>query len=276
MPASASEPVSPLRAALLAQGGGVVLVFMLAFALAQLTQLPFWEYPLLPAFLQGATAALIAHWLRAPRWWLPIHFGFAPLAVIVQGFDIAPGWFLAAFVLTLLVFWRTDQSRVPLYLSNRQTATALAALLPTAPIKLIDLGCGAGGLLRQLARSRPDCRFIGIEHAPLPWLLARLRARGVDNLTVRYGDFWQESLAGYDLVYAFLSPAPMPRLWQKARIEMVPGALLISNSFAVPDIAPTGTVDVPDRRATRLYLYQMDKADDSAAFPAICPPPYRQ
>ena len=269
MPASAPEPASPLRAALLAQGGAVVFVLILAFVLAQLTQLAFWQYPLVPAFLQGVAAALIAYWQRAPRWWLLIHLGFAPLVVIVQNFAIAPGWFLAAFVLTLLVFWRTDQSRVPLYLSNRQTATALAALLPTAPIKLIDLGCGDGGLLRQLAKARPDCCFVGIEHAPLPWLLAHLRTRRLENVSVRRGDFWQESLAGYDLVYAFLSPAPMPRLWQKARTEMVPGTLLISNSFAVPDIAPSRTVDVPDRRATRLYLYRIDKAGDSAAFPAI-------
>jgi SAM-dependent methyltransferase len=249
---------------------------MLAFLLAQLTQLTFWQHPLVPALIQGTTAALIAYLQRAPRWWLPIHLGFAPLAVIVQGFDIAPGWFLGAFILLLLVFWRTDQSRVPLFLTNRRTATALAALLPAASIKVIDLGCGAGGLLRHLAKARPDCRFVGIEHAPLPWLLAFLRTRGMDNVSIRRGDFWQESLAGYDLVYAFLSPAPMPRLWQKARTEMAPGALLISNSFAVPDTEATKVIEVADRRATRLYLYRIDKADDSAAFPAIPPAPYRQ
>ncbi|MBA3032897.1 MAG: class I SAM-dependent methyltransferase [Gammaproteobacteria bacterium] len=269
MPASAPEPTSPLRAALLAQGGGVVFVLILAFALTQLTQLAFWQYPLVPAFLQGVAATLIAHWQRAPRWWLLIHLGFVPLVVGVQGFGIAPGWFLAAFVLTLLVFWRTDQSQVPLYLSNRRTATALATLLPAAPIKMIDLGCGDGGLLRQLAKSRPDCRFIGIEHAPLPWLLARLRTRNLANVTVRRGDFWQEPLGDYGLVYAFLSPAPMPRLWQKARTEMAPGATLVSNSFAVPDIEPARVIEVADRRATKLYLYQFDKAGDSAAFPAI-------
>lgn len=269
VPASAPEPPSTLRSALLAQGGGVVFVLMLAFVLAQLTQLTFWQHPLVPALIQGATAALIAYWQRAPRWWLPIHLGFAPLAVIVQGFDIPPGWFLGAFVLLLLVFWRTDQSRVPLFLTNRRTATALAALLPAVPIKVIDLGCGAGGLLRQLAKARPDCRFVGIEHAPLPWLLAHLRTRGMNNVSVRHGDFWQEPLGSYGLVYAFLSPAPMSRLWQKARTEMTPGALLISNSFAVPDNEPSRVIDVGDRRTTRLFLYLMDKAGDSAAFPAI-------
>ncbi len=249
------------------------MVLMLAFVLAQLTQLDFWQFPLIPALIQGIGAALIAYWQRAPRWWLPIHLGFAPLAVIVQGFDIAPGWFLAAFVLSLLIFWRTDRSRVPLYLSNRDTAIALAALLPATPVRFIDLGCGDGRLLRHLAKARPDCRFVGIEHAPLPWLLARWRTRGLANVAVRRGDFWQEPLGEYALVYAFLSPVPMPRLWRKASSEMAAGATLISNSFAVPEIVPDTEIELKDRRVTRLYLYhpagQADLAGDSAAFPAI-------
>jgi hypothetical protein len=257
---------SPFAAALLAQAGGVATVLVLAFALTQTTQLGFWQFPLVPALIQGMAAALIALWQRAPRWWLPIHLGFAPLAVAVHGLDIAPGWFLAAFVLSLLIFWRTDQSRVPLYLSNRRTAVALVAQLPAAPIKLIDLGCGTGSLLRHLAKARPDCRFVGIEHAPLPWLLARISTRGLANVTVRRGDFWQEPLGSYDFVYAFLSPAPMPRLWRKACAEMAPGATLVSNSFAVPDIEPASVVEVTDRRATRLYLYRIRKRRAAPSF----------
>jgi hypothetical protein len=63
----------------------------------------------------------------------------------------------------LLTFWRTDRSRVPLYLTNRSTADSLATLLlPATPVTVIDLGCGDGGLLRRLALARPDCRFVGL------------------------------------------------------------------------------------------------------------------
>jgi hypothetical protein len=41
-------------------------------------------------------------------------------------------------------------------------------------------------------------------------------------------------LAGQDVVYAFLSPAPMKQLWAKAQAEMTPGSLFVSNSFPVP------------------------------------------
>lgn len=265
-----------LQHALLAQLGGLAAVVALALLLKPLTQASLHEIPLMLAMFQGGVATMIAIRQGAPRWWLLIHVGFAPLLVLVHGLSLAPGWFLGGFLLLLLVFWRTDTSRVPLYLSNRATAEALVALLPAAPCRVIDLGCGDGGLLCRLARSRPDCEFVGIEHAPLPWLVARLRTARLANVAIRHGDFWQEALADYDLVYAFLSPAPMPRLWARAAAEMASDTLLVSNSFAVPGVAVAQTVQVADRRATRLYLYrpgrpadQGDKAGDSAAFPAI-------
>lgn len=255
MSGSAAE-VSPLRAALLAQLGGGVLVLVLMAGLGRLTTVDLWQIPLLLALLQGGIAAMIALKLRAPRWWLLIHLAFMPLVVVVQRLDIPPGWFLAAFILLMLIFWRTDKSRVPLYLTNRATATTLLELLPAKPCRCVDLGCGDGGLLSRLAQARPDCEFTGIEHAPLTALLARLRTAGRPNVTIRQGDFWQVPLGHYDVVYAFLSPAPMPELWAKATAEMAPDALLISNSFEIPAVEADQTIAVGDRRNTRLFLYQ--------------------
>ena len=35
-------------------------------------------------------------------------------------------------------------------------------------------------------------------------------------LDIKWGDFWKADLARHDVVYAYLSPAVMPRLWRKA------------------------------------------------------------
>lgn len=245
--------MSPLRTAILAQVfGSIVAASIIHIAYPKL-----FAAPLAAAAVQGLCAAVASHKLGAAKWWLIIHLAFLPLVLWLSHIGIRPSWYLAAFVLLLLIYWRTDKSQVPLYLSNAATAAVVAKLLPDKPCHVADLGCGHGGLLRQLARARPDCEFLGIEHAPLPWLWARVASLGLPNLSIRYGDFWKIHLGLFDVVYAFLSPVPMPRLMTKARAEMRPETLLISNSFAVPDGAPDDIVSVFDRRETLLYCYRM-------------------
>lgn len=212
-------------------------------------------YPLAIATVQGTCAMVIAWLLKSPGWWLPIHFAFLPLIVVGRRLEL-PSWtWLAGFFLLLLVFWRTNNSRVPLYLTNRKSREAILRLLPATSCRVIDLGCGDGALLRYLAHARPDCFFVGLEHAPLTWVWAWLSVRGLSNIDIRRSDFWTHPLTGYAVVYAFLSPVPMTRLWVKVQTETSPGARLISNSFAVPEITPHFSVEVSDRRHTRLYVY---------------------
>ena len=244
--------MSPLRSAVVAQAVSALVVFGAAVSAVPAAL----DHPLLTALVQGLLAAAIAAGLRAPPWWLAIHLGFMPLVVVAGRLDIAPAWYLFAFLIMLAVFWRTDRSRVPLYLSNRQTAAAVATLLPATPCRIIDLGSGDGSLLRRLARARPDCRFLGIEHAPLPWAWSRLTTGGLANCKVKRGDFWRQPLDSFDVAYAFLSPAPMRALWLKAQKEMGPRSLLISNSFPIPDVTLEGTLEVADRRQTHLFCYR--------------------
>lgn len=244
---------SPLRNALLTQIAGALMAFSLVWLARPFLALPLFHI----AVLQGVFAAVVSWRFGAPRWWWLIHLLFMPLVVVALAMQIAPGWYLLAFALTLLVFWRTDRSRVPLYLSNADTAAAVAKLLPEQACEFLDLGCGDGLLLRRLAALRPDCRLTGIEHAPAPWLLARLRNLGRPNVAIRYGDLWQQDLGRFDVVYAFLSPVPMPALAEKARAEMESGKLLISNSFPLPDTEAAQLIEVADRRQTRLFCYKI-------------------
>lgn len=240
----------PLTSALLIQllgaltAGGLLMIFHTSPA-----------YPLTIATVQGICALMIAWLLKSPSWWLLIHLAFLPLIVLGLRLELPPWTWLLGFLVLLLVFWRTNSSQVPLYLTNQKSSDAILRLLPSSPCRMIDLGCGDGALLRHLARTRPDCFFVGLEHAPLTWAWAWLSARGMKNISIRRSDFWSHPLGGYALVYAFLSPIPMERLWAKARAEMSRGARLISNSFAVPGIAPHSCVEVPDRRRTQLHIY---------------------
>lgn len=211
--------------------------------------------PLAIAAAQGTCALVIAWLLKSPIWWLPIHFSFLPLIVMGRRLEL-PSWiWLTGFLFLLLVFWRTNNSRIPLYLTNLKSREAILHLIPTTSCRVIDLGCGDGTLLRYLAHARPDCFFVGLEHAPLTWAWAWLSVRGLSNISIRRRNFWTHPLTGYAVVYAFLSPVPMARLWVKVQTETSPGARLISNSFAVPKTTPHFSVEVSDRRRTQLYIY---------------------
>ena len=92
--------------------------------------------------------------------------------------------------------------------------------------------------------------------APLTWLVGLLLGVGRPNIRWRWDDLWQADLGNYDVVYAFLSPAPMPRLWEKVQAEMKPGSLFISNSFPVPGATPDQVIEVDCTPPRPLYCYQ--------------------
>ena len=97
----------------------------------------------------------------------------------------------------------------------------------------------------------------GSRASPLTFLAAWLRTRpSRDNCQVRWGNLWQEDLGAYDVVYAFLSPAPMPDLWAKAVREMKPGSLLVSNTFTVPGHEPARRIPLPGRKDACLLVWQ--------------------
>jgi hypothetical protein len=252
LPALTTVPIPPVLVALVAQlaAGAALLALRLSGALQ--------AGPATVVVLQGLLAAMLGTCLRLPTWWIPLNSLLIPAAVVVHRLGLPPSLFLAGFVLLALVFWTTFRTRVPLYLSSRSAGEKLAELLPdAAEVRLLDLGCGFGGLLLQLARLRPLARFEGVEIAPLPALVAWLRLRRVPECRVRRGDLWRLDLAQYDVVYAFLSPAPMPALWDKVRREMRPGTLFVSNSFPVPGVGPDGVIALAGRGARNLYVWHL-------------------
>lgn len=209
---------------------------------------------------QGIVATGLSILLKLPWWWCFIQLVFAPLVIIALALQL-PGWlYLVVFLLLAFMFWNSADDRVPLYLTNRQTARALRSILEKNPaVKFIDLGSGLGGTSLRLAAAMPHGQFQGVESAPFPLAFSKVRGWlfGSVNLSFDYGNMWDWNLQRYDVVYCFLSPVPMARLFEKARSEMVPGTLFISNSFAVPDVAPTEVIAVDDRRKTQLYIYRM-------------------
>ena len=219
--------------------------------------------PSVIALLCGALAAAFSRIVGLARWWLLIQLLFVPALMLMLSLKLPPNFFLVAFLILLAVYWSTFRTQVPLYLSSRRIWQAMELLLPTTtPDKnftFMDLGSGIGGVLTHLAGVRADGRYYGVEAAPLPfvWSWLRIRLGGYRNCQVKWGSLWDCDLSQYDVVFAYLSPVPMDELWQKARREMRPGTVFISNTFAVADHPPQQTFTVDDLHHSTLYIWQM-------------------
>ncbi len=209
------------------------------------------------AVVQGAIAMRIAMLAGAASWWIVLHLVFAPAAVWAQTLALSPAWWAGAFALLLVVFGSTFRTQVPLFLTGRPVRHALGALLdPARGERIVDLGCGLGSVLTALKRARPDCACEGVELALLPYLVSRVRG-ALAGCRVERRDLMSVDLSRYDVVYAFLSPAPMQALWAKARREMRPGSRFVSLAFPVPDVTPDRVIAVSAKPRHRLHVWTM-------------------
>lgn len=209
--------------------------------------------------LQGLLSGLISFCFHMPFWWIFINLVFVPLIITTLAFNISSLWFLLFFVCLLLIYGKTYKTQVPLHLSSKGVNIALESLLPKqGQFSFIDLGSGCGGLLNNLASAHKNGSFYGIESAPLPFLISKIR-NIFQTLPCKifWGDFWKHDLSKYDVVYAYLSPVPMESLWNKARNEMHPGSLLISNTFMIPGVAPDKSIQLNGFSNSTLYLWKI-------------------
>lgn len=251
--------LSPPLRQLALQAAAAILILSLAWPYYLVVQVPLdWEAT---AYLIGIAAFALATWGRLSWWWRLIHLMFAPAAMLVARLDIEPLWFLAIFLVLLATFRGVVSGQIPLYLSGAAARREILLLARERGVReVLDLGAGTGSLIVPLAREAPEIRWVGVENSPIPWAIARLRAAFLPNCEIRYESLWQTELSRAGLVYAFLSPAPMRRLWQKASSEMAADACLVSNSFPIPDAEASEIIDAD---GYQLYLYDRSAGGNS-------------
>jgi predicted O-methyltransferase YrrM len=164
---------------------------------------------------------------------------------------------LLGFILTGTLFWSVFLTQVPFYPSKPEVWNAVSELLPGKQLRILEIGSGLGNFAIRMAQLRPESCVEGIEIAPLPWLISIIQSKFfASRVRFRLGNYEKVDFANYDLIFAYLSPAAMPELWEKALIEMDGESLLISHEFPVPGITESQKVRFnSDQR--QCYVYQM-------------------
>lgn len=162
-----------------------------------------------------------------------------------------------------LIFASTVMTGIsPVPTSPRVRRTMMAALpgrLPGKPdAKVYELGSGWGGMAFALARRYPDHPVIGFEVSVLPWAFSRLRliVQPQPNLRLNWTNFAAADLSDAGLVVCYLFPAAMQELAVKFERELQPGALVLSNTFAIRHWRPADELTAMDQYASKVYLYE--------------------
>jgi SAM-dependent methyltransferase len=215
--------------------------------------------PVVLVVLQAGFAAGFGCAFSLRRWWIVFNLLFGPLLAMLIKADVHSSVYLATFAALLLLYSNSITNGVPLYLSGRGALVRIGERLSThkSAVRFLDLGCGLGSAVCFLAQLLRNHSFVGVENAPLVYAIAKVRSLFHSNLSVQFGSIWQIHWGDYDVVYCFLSPVPMPDVWTKAKAEMRPGALLISNTFAIPGVPPHEIIEMNDWRDSRIFIWRM-------------------
>ena len=172
----------------------------------------------------------------------------------------ALGAVLACIALVLAYTLATGMPPTPT--SPRVRARLLDAVPADLNGTIFELGSGWGTLALPLARRFPGCAVVAYEISPLPWLVSRLRhalAR-LPNLTIRRADFQGAALGESALIVCYLGPEAMTKLKAKLESELRPGALVVSNFFAVPGWRAETVLTASDLYRSQVYVYRVPAA----------------
>lgn len=121
---------------------------------------------------------------------------------------------------------------------------------------VIDLGAGDGRFLVSAARTY-GAKAIGYELSLLFFIIAfvRIRVAGLArSVSVKWKDFFSESVSGGTVVCCFLTPGAMAKLEKKFIAELHTPTKVLSYAFKLPTIPPD-FVDKPAPTSTPIFVY---------------------
>ena len=123
---------------------------------------------------------------------------------------------------------------------------------------LYDLGCGNARVLMRMALVSPYKKMIGVEKAPLPYLLARwhLFLDKPRDVTVLYKDIFKVPIADATHIFMYMFPKVVNKMYPILLAELKPGTRVISCDFPFDHKTPSETHKVGSGYFSHtLYVY---------------------
>ncbi len=125
-------------------------------------------------------------------------------------------------------------------------------------LKIVDLGCGDGRVLRKLEK-KGFKKLIGYEINLWPYSLAKLKNiffRSKSKIVLK--NFEKINLSQFDIVFCYLLGSYLEQLKEKFEKELNPGSKVISYGFQVKGWKPSQiiTTNKKNIKLGRIFIYQ--------------------
>ncbi len=114
---------------------------------------------------------------------------------------------------------------------------------------VMELGCGKAGFLHAVEAKFPNLELIGVEHAILPYFMAKLQAslRG-SNMHIVRQDLYKADVTRADLIYCYLTQSMMEQLEKKFKFECKRHCRVVSYRFPIPAFNPEKVVEFQETK----------------------------
>lgn len=125
---------------------------------------------------------------------------------------------------------------------------------------LYDLGCGDGRILFTAAETNPHISCVGIEIAPFPFLLAKIKSvfNFPKNVRILYGNFFNINVSSASHVFLYLFPEVLDKLLPKFEKELKVGSRIVSCDFEFSRRKPNKILEIQSKKwqkNKKLYVY---------------------
>jgi SAM-dependent methyltransferase len=162
-------------------------------------------------------------------------------------------------IFIVLYLFKTGIPFVPTPKSVAQKMIELADL--NSEKKFVDLGCGEGRVVRLAAKT--GARGVGYELIlPLVWLCRGINK--IQKLPVEFKteDFFAADLSEVDVVFCYLWPKAMSRVWSTFGEKLKPGTLIISHQFPIEELTAEKEEIVGK---SKIFVYRVGNISQPAA-----------
>ncbi len=126
---------------------------------------------------------------------------------------------------------------------------------------IVELGAGWGGMTLMLAKRYPNNQIIALENNLPVWMVCWLRVKlaGLGNVVVRLKSIDDAPLEEAGLAYSYLFPEAMGKLAEQLKASHG-RLLLISHTFALPEVEPEQVIRATDLWRSRIYVYRFSSS----------------